>query len=145
MCKSASCESYYESHVELAVAVFKTQNQKLVISLKNFLTLLPSPQCLEEVLKSAVCQAAVTDSETCRWILSHASSMEPELDLRHFLMESVTAQFQDWGFVFNQDFWFDRDNRLHLNVRGKMRILAEELSDSTSLLEEIFIYGQKHK
>jgi hypothetical protein len=83
MCKVKSCDSYYETHVELAVAVFKTRDRGLVRSLKNFLTLLPSPQCLEEILKFAICHLAATDPETCHWLLCNAACLEPELDLSH--------------------------------------------------------------
>jgi hypothetical protein len=83
MCKVTSCDPHYETHVELAIAVIKTHDRGLVHSLKNFLTLLPSPQCLEEILKLAICHLATTDPETCRWLWCNAACLEPELDLSH--------------------------------------------------------------
>jgi hypothetical protein len=143
MCKSQSCGPFYETHIELAVAVFKTQDQRLVNSLKNFLTLLPSPQCLEDVLKFAICQSAISDSDSCRWVLTHPSYMEPELDVNHFILESVTIQLQNQGFVLNQDFWLDPNNQLYLNIHEKANIKVEDLANNASLLRELFISHQK--
>jgi hypothetical protein len=143
MCKSQSCGSSYETHIELAVAVFKTQDGGLVNSLKNFLTLLPSSQCLEDVLKLAICQSAVSAPEACRWLLSNPSYMEPELDVSHFVLESVMTQLQNQGFVLNQDFWLGSNDRLYLNIHGKFSVLTEGLTNESSLLKEIFISHQK--
>jgi hypothetical protein len=143
MCKSKSCGAYYESHIELAVAVFKTQDQGLLNSLKNFLTLLPSSECLENVLKLAICESAVSDPDSCRWLLSHPFYMEPELDVSNFVLESVTTQFQSQGFVLNQDFWLGPNDRLYLNIHGEVSVLMEGLADQSSLLREIFISHQK--
>jgi hypothetical protein len=139
MCKSKSCEPCYETHVELAVAVFKTQNKALVNSLKNFLTLLPSSQCIEEVLKAAIFQLSATDPEACLWLLHNASCLNPELDLSQFVMESVTTQLQDRGFVLDRDFWFGPDDRLYLNEQGNAAAIAKELSRKDALLEELFL------
>jgi hypothetical protein len=144
MCKSKSCEPYYETHVELAVAVFKTQNTALVKSLKNFLTLLPSSNCIEKVLKAAVCQLPETDPEACLWLLHNASCLDPELDMKQFALASVTAQLQNQGFIVGRDFWFGSDDRLYWNDQGKETAIAEGLSGEHSLLGELFIRYQQH-
>jgi hypothetical protein len=139
MCKSKSCEPYYETHVELAAAVFKTQNKALVSSLKNFLTLLPTSQCIEEVLKAAIFQLPATDPEACLWILHNSSCLDPELDLIQLVMEAVTAQLQNRGFVLDRDFWFGPGDRLYWNEQGKATAIAEGLSSEDSFLGENFI------
>jgi hypothetical protein len=144
MCKSKSCEPYYETHVELTVAVFKTQNKALVNSLKNFLTLLPSSNCIEEVLKAAICQLPATDPEACFWLLHNASCLDPELDMNQFMIASVTAQLQGQGFVVGRDFWFGSDDRLYWKDPGKAAAIAEGLSGEYSLLGELFIHYQQH-
>jgi hypothetical protein len=139
MCKSKSCEPYYETHVELATAVFKTQNKALVNSLKNFLTLLPNSQCIEEVLKAAIFQLPATDPEACLWLLHNSCCLDPEFDLIKFVMESVTTQLQDRGFVLDRDFWFGPGDRLCLNEQGKAAEIAEGLSRENGLLGELFL------
>jgi hypothetical protein len=126
-------------HVELAVAVFKTQNKALVNSLKNFLTLLPNSQCIEEVLKAAILQLPATDPKACLWLLHNSYCLDPEFDLIKFVIESVTAQLQDRGLVLDRDFWFGPDDRLYLNEQGKAAAIAKELSRKDALLEELFL------
>ena len=58
----------YDIHLELAIDVFKSQNPTLIISLKNFLTVLPNAKCVEDVLTAAIYKLAKTEPETCRWI-----------------------------------------------------------------------------
>jgi hypothetical protein len=145
MCKSQSCGPSYETHIELAVAVFKTQDRGLVTSLKNFLTLLPSSQCLEDVLKLALCQSAVSDPKACRWILNNAACIEPELDVIHFVLESVMTQLQSQGLVLNQDFWLGSDSQIHWNIPSSANALTEDLSDRSYHLQEMFIYFQNRR
>lgn len=71
----------HKTLIEIAVDVFKTQNLVLVSSLKDFLTGLPSPKSVEEVLVAALYQLAETEPGAYRWLLNHALCLEPELDL----------------------------------------------------------------
>ncbi|NJM64163.1 MAG: hypothetical protein HC851_00115 [Acaryochloris sp. RU_4_1] len=143
MCKSIGCEPYYEPYVELAVTVFKTQDKVLVDSLKSFLTLLPSSQCIEGVLVTAIYQLAETGPETCRWLLGNPSYLEPEFDVIQFSMGSVSTWLQNQGFVLNQDFWFEPIGQLHLNEKIQAAVIATDLSDGPLLLEEMFIHSQR--
>jgi hypothetical protein len=144
MCAINSCEPSSKPHIELAIAVFKKHDKALVNSLKNFLTLLPTSNCVEDVLKSAICQLAASDPEDCRWLLRNAPCLEPELDLIQFVMETVSTQFQNEGFKLDRDFWFDPCDRLCLNIRGKATIIVDGLSGEFSLLENIFLHRQQH-
>lgn len=69
--------SLHKTLTEIAVDVFKTQNLALVSSLKDFLTVLPTPKCVEEVLVAALHQLAETEPGACRWCLQHAPCLEP--------------------------------------------------------------------
>jgi len=77
----------HKLHVELAIDVFKTQNPALVISLKDFLTVLPNPKCIEEVLTEALYQLAETNPDACCWLLRNFSYLEPELDIAETVMQ----------------------------------------------------------
>lgn len=145
MCKSQTCGPSYETYIELAAAVFKTQDRGLVNSLKNFLTLLPSSQCLEDVLKLAVCQSALNDPKCCRWLLENSDCMEPELDVSQFALESVTTQLQNQGLVLDRDFWLGPDNHLQWNVSSSANALTKDLSEKSYLLPELFIYFQNRR
>jgi hypothetical protein len=90
-------------------------------------------------LKTAICQLTKTDPDACRWLFHNFSCLDPEMDLIQFVMESVTAQLQDRGFVLGQDFWYGPDDRLYLNEQGKAAAIAKELSRKDALLEELFL------
>ena len=87
--------SLHKTLIEIAVDVFKSQNLALVRSLKDFLTVLSSPNSIEEVLAAAIYQLAETEPEACRWLLNHASCLEPELDLAELAMKLARTSLQN--------------------------------------------------
>ncbi len=84
--------------VELAIDILKVQNKALVNSLKDYLTVLPSPQCVEEVLAAAIHELAETDPDACRWMLRHPDYLEPELDLVELAVKLALTKLQASGF-----------------------------------------------
>jgi hypothetical protein len=143
MCKLKSHEPHYEIYIELAVAVFKTQDKTLIDSLKNFLTTLPNAQQIEDVLKLSICQLAQTDLESCRWLVKNCSCLETELNVTQFMMESVISQFQNQGFILNRDFWFESGNRLHVSIQKEVNSVTKKVIQDPSLLEA-FVSCQKY-
>ncbi len=130
-----------ELHLDLAIDVFKTRNPALVISLKDFLTVLPNPKCVEEVLTAAVYQLAETDSDTCRWLLRNPQYLEPELDLATIAMNLVMTKLENQGFVLGRDFKFEPNSRLHITERAKTRLMIENSACDRLLLEEVLQVG----
>jgi hypothetical protein len=92
MCTSNGCIVSYEPHVELVMTVFKTQDASLLISLENFLTLLPTTACTKVVLQEAAYRLASTDTETYHWLLTKAPTLAAELDMLQFLIESADSE-----------------------------------------------------
>jgi hypothetical protein len=89
MCTSSDCEYSYESHIELAIAVFKTHDIMLVKSLKNFLTLLPNSICIEQIFKTAIQDLAKTDLDTYQWLKGQISLFEANFDMPQFFTDSI--------------------------------------------------------
>lgn len=118
----------HEPHIELAVDVFRTKTPALVISLKNFLTVLPNPQCIEAVLTEAIYQLAETDLDAFRWLLSNSSYLEPEVDLNEVAMNLALAKLETQGFVLGQDFRVEPDSRLYVNDQAKAQLMVEHSS-----------------
>lgn len=127
----------HETHVELAVDVFKTQNPTLVFSLKDFLTVLPNPKCVEEVLTAALYQLAEVDPLACRWILRNSDYLEPELDLLEIARKLALTKLQQQGFVLGEDFKFEPNSQLQVNETAKARLMVENSVCDRLLLEEI--------
>lgn len=134
----------HKLHVELAIDVFKTQNPALVISLKDFLTVLPNPKCIEEVLTEALYQLAETNPDACCWLLRNFSYLEPELDIAETVMHLALTKLQKQGFVLGRDFEFQENSRLHISKTVKTRLMIEN-SASDRLLEEILqVHDEAH-
>lgn len=124
-------------HLELAVDVFKSQNPTLVISLKNFLTVLPNPKCVEDVLTAAIYKLAKTEPEACRWILRNSCYLKPEVDLVEFTSNLALTKLQKQGFVLNQDFKFEPNSCLQVSEKAKAGLMVENSAGDRLLLEEI--------
>jgi hypothetical protein len=133
MCLSNS----YEPHIGLAIDVFKTQNPALVISLKDFLTVLPNPKCVEEVLLTAIYQLAETDIDACRWILRNSYYLEPEVYLVELTMNLALTKLQNEGFVSGQDFKVETNGQLQIVQAAKTRLMIEDSVGERLLLEEL--------
>ncbi len=124
-------------NVELAIDVLKTQRKALVNSLKDYLTFLPRPQCIEEVLTAALHQLAETDPDACRWILRNPDYLEPELEVVELAMKLVLTKLQNQGFLLGQDFNFESNGRLHVNEKAKVGLMVGNSACDRLLLEEI--------
>lgn len=133
MCITDTCEP----HVELAIDVFKSQTPALVSSLKDFLTVLPSPKCIEEVLAVAIYQLAETDPDVCRWLLRHPHYLEPELELVPLAKRFALTKLQNYGFVQDKDFRFEPSGRLNLSHQARAELLVGNSAGDRLLLEEI--------
>jgi hypothetical protein len=117
--------------------VLKSQNPALVISLKDFLTVLPNPKCVEEVLIAAIYQLAEVAPDACRWILRNSYYLEPELDLVELTMSLALKRLQDEGFELGKDFRVESHSRLHMAAEAKTRLMIEDSIGDRLLLEEL--------
>jgi hypothetical protein len=124
-------------HVELAIDVFKTQNPALLISLKDFLTVLPNPKCVEEVLTAAIYQLAETDPDACCWLLRNSCYLEPEVDLVEMARKLALTKLQNQGLVPGRDFKFEQNSRLQVSEQAKASLMVENSVGDRLLLEEI--------
>jgi hypothetical protein len=127
----------YAIHLELAIDVFKTQSPALVISLKNFLMVLPNPQCIEDVLTTAIYKLAKTNPDTCRWILRNSYYLKPEVDLVEVVNKFALTKLQQQGFVRDKDFTLEPNSRLQVSEQAKAGLMVESSPADRLLLEEI--------
>lgn len=133
MCVPNTCEP----NVELATDVFKTQSKELVNSLKDFLTFLPSPNCVEKVLAAAIHQLAETDPDACRWLLRNSYYLEPELDVVGLAMNFAFTKLKNQGLVLGQDFSFEPNGRIHVSEKAKADLMIGNSACDRLLIEEI--------
>ncbi len=127
----------YETHIELAIDVFKTQKPALVIALKNFLTVLPNPKCVEDVLTTAIYALANTEPDTCRWILRNSYYLKPEVDLVEVARRLVLIKLQNQGFILDKDFTFESNSCLEITEKAKAELMMGNSVGECLLFEEI--------
>ena len=127
----------YQSYIELAIDVFKTQDQVLLKSLKDFLTFLPSPIDIEQILAASIYQLAEVDSDSCRWLLRNPFYLMPELDLIDLARKMTFSKLESYGFAEGEDFQLDNNNKLRLSEIAKTTLLEESSMCDRFLLEEI--------
>lgn len=129
----------YDAFQRVAVDVLKTHNLKAIQSLKKFLTALPSPRYIKEALLQAIYQLAEQEPETCRWILQHGQTLEPELNLMEVAQSIATKRLQSQGLILAQDFSFTADGKLEASEFTKKVLLEEVSIGDRLLLEEILL------
>ena len=122
----------YQSYIDLAVDVYKTQDYSSVQSLKNFLNCLPSPTIIEAVLAAAIAQLAEIDVDTYQWILLHPDYFLPELDLAYLARKYMQLRLESQGLILGRDFQFTEQYELNISHQIKSQIwpsipLSEQL------------------
>lgn len=127
-----------QSYVELAVDILRVQRPESIQSLKDFLTVLPNPRSIEDVLIRAIYQLAEIDDEACRWILRHSNYLMPELDVKNYAMQWVCFRLQAQGFVLNQDFQFTAPQHLQLTEYAQLTLCQNLSRGDRLILTEIF-------
>ena len=127
-----------QSYVELAVDILRVQCHESIQSLKDFLTVLPNPRSIEDVLIRAIYQLAEIDDEACSWILRHSDYLMPELDVKNYALKWVCFTLQAQGFVLNQDFQFQSPQHLQLTEYAQLALCQNLSRGDRLILEEIF-------
>jgi hypothetical protein len=98
ICQTQECKSY----AQLAVDIFKNQQQPLVKSLKSFLNTLPKPELITDILTTALQQLAESDPATCRWaiwILQHSYDLGPYFKSIDKSVESTLEELRNQGII----------------------------------------------
>ncbi|AOY84434.2 hypothetical protein BJP36_00070 [Moorena producens JHB] len=131
----------YESYIALAVDVFQSQDSTFIKSLKDFLTVLPSPTYIEQVLLAAVYRLPEINLDACQWLLRHPDYLMPELDLVAVTMAVAIKKLQEQGLVLGQDFSIEPNGRLYLSTLAKDKLWFGSSSSDRLLLEQILQVG----
>ncbi|WP_287312693.1 hypothetical protein [Moorena sp. SIO1G6] len=131
----------YESYIGLAVDVFQSQDSTFIKSLKDFLTVLPSPTYIEQVLLAAVYRLPEINLDACYWLLRHPDYLMPELDLVAVAMAVAIKKLQEQGLVLGQDFSIEPNGQLSLSTLAKDKLWFGSSTSDRLLLERILQVG----
>lgn len=131
----------YKPYIELAVDVFKAQDQESINFLKDFLTVLPSPTYIEQVLIAGIEILAETEPESCRWLLRNGSFLMPEVDLVDLAIDLAITKLESQGFLLGQDFALEANGQLLVSEQAKVILLMDNSVRDRLLIEEIVLVG----
>ena len=84
--------------------MLKTRDRFLLKSLKDFLKVVPSSICVEQIWETAIYRLATRDLEACYWILDNPAYLMPDLDLIDFCINYVINKLKSMGFMEGKDF-----------------------------------------
>lgn len=131
----------YESYIALALDVFQSKDSTFIKSLKDFLTVLPSPTYIEQVLLAAVYRLPEINLDASHWLLRHPDYLMPELDLVAVAMALAIKKLQEQGLVLGQDFSIEPNGQLSLTTLAKDTLWFGSSTSDRLLLEQILQVG----
>ncbi|MBX2862901.1 MAG: hypothetical protein KTR27_05045 [Leptolyngbyaceae cyanobacterium MAG.088] len=105
----------FKKSLDIVISVLQTKDIAALNNVKDFLYSLPNLKQTEQALASAVLYFAQHDRHVFDWIMTHQSSLLPELDLFAFTRNLVRSRLRDSGWVQSRDFRFDLHNILLLS------------------------------
>ena len=98
VCQTQECKSY----AQLALDALKSKKQPLVKSLNNFLSTLPKPELITDILTTALYQLAESDPATCCWtiwILQNSYDLGPYFQLIEKSVDLTTDNLKNQGIL----------------------------------------------
>jgi len=124
----------------IAIYLLKSQHPEGISSLKDFLTILPSPGKIKQILITAINQIIETEPETIYWLLKNPTSLQPEVDIRVIVTQKLNEKLLAWEFT-PADIHFNKDGNLECNAATKDKLLsANYFSDNHPTLKLIQLF-----
>lgn len=111
--------------LEIVIKVLEVSNASDIRYVKDFLAVLPTPFCIEQVLLQAVYQLADENPLACHRVLAYEKAFLPELDLRQQIQQAVLGFLQTKNFALHRDYQFDGAGQLEMSDEVINTLLAE--------------------
>lgn len=112
----------YENFQRATIEVLREQEHAALQSLKHSLSLLLSPQHIQEVLFKAVYALLKQEPEISEWVLRHHDYLEPELSLLKVAQYIALHWLEKLGLKSSKDFDFNLEG--HLIIPDSSNLLA---------------------
>lgn len=123
--------------LEIVVKALEVSNASNIHYVKDFLVVLPTPRCIEQVLLQAIYQLANQNPVACRQVLVYTTAFLPELDLKHRIQQAALELLQTRGLVVHQDYQFDSTGWLEIRAEATATLFAELTDGDRLLLTEL--------
>lgn len=117
--------SYYnEKAITIAISLLKRKNPEHIETLKNFLTFIPNPNHIKDVLATAVIELIDTNPQSAFWLFQNSELLDPEIQVKEIIANELTKKFLSWGYSY-EDFYFTSNYNLVI-VESKKKSLFSD-------------------
>ncbi|MTJ07235.1 MULTISPECIES: hypothetical protein [unclassified Anabaena] len=113
--------------------MLKTHNPEAIYSLKDFLTIVPNPEKIKQILIAAIYQLMETEPETIYWLLKNPTYLQPEIDIKFIVTQKLYEKLITWGFT-PEDIYFNENGNLEFNAATKDRLLSANYSSDNGAI-----------
>jgi|GEM_PF-5862019 len=122
--------------VNLTIFVLKSHKPEAINTLKDFLTVLPTQEHINQILITAIHEILETEPEKIYWLLNNSTYLQPEIDVKKVVNQKLKEKLFAWGF-----------NPEHINFHKEINLdpdsilLKNEFSDNhrTAILIQFFL------
>lgn len=112
-----------ERYIRVAIELLQTQNPRAILMLKNFLTYIPSPTSIRNILTAAVNDLIDTTPATICWLLEHADYLRPEIEVVQIVMHKLSERLIGLGFTQREDFNFEPNQKIAVSEAAQAALL----------------------
>lgn len=119
--------------VMIAVSLLKRKHPPTIQTLKNFLTFIPNPNHIKNILKTAVVELIYTCPHSAFWLYQHPEVLEPEIQVREIIAEELQHKLLAWGYT-PDDFYFATSPMLAVRDGDKATLVAPETPADKAVL-----------
>ena len=125
----------------VAIELLQTQDPGAILMLKKFLTYIPSPTCVKNILITAITELMDTSPSVICWLLIHPEYLQPEVDIEQLVTQRLAGRLTSWGFVQGQDFNLSSDRKIEVSEASQLALSVQskifEIQDPSPIVEHL--------
>lgn len=119
--------------VMIAVSLLKRKHPPTIQTLKKFLTFIPNPNHIKNILKTAVLKLIYTCPHSAFWLYQHPEVLEPEIQVREIIAEELRHKLLAWGYA-PDDFCFATSSMLEVREGDKTALISPKTPADEAVL-----------
>lgn len=111
--------------VRVAIELLQTRDLRAISMLKDFLTYIPNPFSIKEILTSAVIELVSSAPITVCWLLDRPECLQPEIDVTQIVIQTLFDRLINLGFIQGQDFYIGANQTLAVSETAKLALFTQ--------------------
>lgn len=111
--------------VRVAVELLQTRDLRAVAMLKDFLTYIPNPLSIREILTTALIELISSSPITICWLLDQPECLQPEVDITQIVIQALSNRLISLGFIQGQDFYVGAGQKFAVSEAAKLALFTQ--------------------